>query len=116
MPDETPIPPVVEKTTTEHVKASTEAGAATLLNPPPMTAADDKIRKTIAGMDAMVFLVLVGGICAYLIYHQGSVGTDVLAVLIMVIQAMISVIQTERQYYFGSSSGSTSKSLAAGGK
>ncbi len=109
MPDETPtVEKVVE--TKETTKASTEASAAAVISPPSPPVADDSIRKWLAGIDAIVFLVLVGGICFYLIYHQGSVGTDVLAVLIMVVQAMIAIITIERNYFYGSSSGSTAKS------
>ncbi len=104
--------PTVEKVveTKATTKATTEASAAALISPASPPAADDAIRKWLAGIDAIVFLILVGGICFYLIYHQGSVGTDVLAVLIMVVQAMIAIITIERNYFYGSSSGSTQKS------
>jgi hypothetical protein len=77
---------------------------------PPVPAADDGIRKLVAGIDTIVFLILVGGICGYLIYTKETPGVPVMAILVMVVQAMIGVITTERNYLFGSSSGSTSKS------
>ncbi len=98
MAEETPtVEKVVE--TKETTKASTDAAAAAVISPAPAVVADDAIRKWLAGIDAIVFLVLVGGICFYLIYHQGSVGTDVIA-----------IITIERNYFYGSSSGSTAKS------
>lgn len=108
MPDETPtVQKVVESK--ETTTASTEASAAAVISPTPAIVADDGIRKWLAGVDSIVFLIIVGGICFYLVYHQGTVGTDVLAILIMVVQAMIQIINTERNYFYGGSSGSTAK-------
>lgn len=81
-----------------------------LTTPTPTAACDDSIRKWVAGIDSIVFLILVGGICGYLMYSGKNIETDILAILIMVVQAMIGIIVTERSYWFGSSSGSTSKS------
>lgn len=108
--------PVIEQTSTTTTTANTEASAAKVLAPPPAVVADDYIRKVVVCVDSVVFLIMVGGICGYLIYHKGTVGTDVLAVLIMVVQAMIQIIYTERQYLFGGSSGSTAKTAAVLGK
>lgn len=101
--------PTVEsvKTTSETVTTKGDPAAISLPIAPP--APDDYIRKVTVGVDMGAFVLLVGGICAYLMYRQNSVGTDVMAVLIMVVQAMIGVITIERNYLFGSSSGSTLK-------
>ena len=102
--------PVVETTATTTTKATGDAALVpTNQAPAPAPAADDYIRKVVVVIDSLQFLIIVGGICGYLIYHTGSVGTDVLAVLIMVVQAEIAFILTERQYLFGGSSGSTAK-------
>ena len=99
---------------TETRATTTTTGVPPVLAPtPPTPAADDSIRKVIMVMDTVQFLAIVGGICGYLIYHTGTVGTDVLAVLIMVVQAQIQLLLMERGYMFGSSSGSTAKSAMA---
>lgn len=77
---------------------------------------DDRVRFWLAIIISVQFTIVVGGICGFLIYEalqKISVGTDILAVLIMVVQAEIQTLTITWQYYYGSSSGSTAKGVAA---
>lgn len=106
MPDEALKPvPLVERTTeSKETVTSAVAPLATL------AAADDNIRKGLAVLVVLQFVLLVG----YMLYHAGGAGMT--NVETMVLGAEISFMTSVLSYFFGSSSGSTSKSIAAGNK
>jgi hypothetical protein len=100
MPDE--VKPTVEKTveTKETTKASTEASAAALVSPPLAIVADDRARKWLAFAVIAQFLVLI----AFMIYIGKKIDDTQ-----MILGAEIGFVSIVLNYYFGSSSGSTSK-------
>ena len=106
------IPPVVGKTTTtagatETTKATTEASAAAVISPPPNPIADDNARKVLALAVVAQFLALLG----YMIYQGKPIEN-----MQLIVGAEISFVTTVLNYYFGSSSGSTSKQAALDAK
>lgn len=90
------IKPVVETTVTERK----EGDAAITQPPPPQIIADDNARKILAGLVVIQFVAVVG----YMIF----VGTK-LDNTQMILGAEITFMTSVLNYYFGSSSGSTSK-------
>lgn len=95
----------------------------TALPPSPMavtradtTAHDDWVRFVLAIIISLQFTLVVGGISVSLIYAAMSnikIGSDILAVLIMVVQGELAILTATWFYYYGSSSGSTAKGVAA---
>lgn len=97
MPEETP-PPVVETTVTQTSKATGEAAT----NPPaPPVIADDSPRFWLAFAVVVQFLGVIG----YMIYTSTKLENTQ-----MILGAEITFMTTVLNYYFGSSSGSTTKS------
>lgn len=79
------------------------------------TAHDDRVRKWLAVLVIVQFVIVAGSICAFLVHADSAakpVTNGVLSVLIMVVQSEIAFVMLALQYYFGSSSGSTAKSVA----
>ena len=93
--------PVIETTTTE--KKSGDVAITTPAAPPPVVA-DDNARKILAIVVILQFLILV----AYII-NVGKTNDNQL-----LLGAEISFVTTVLNYYFGSSSGSTAKTLMGG--
>jgi hypothetical protein len=98
--------PAVKTTVTEEKIGQ----AATQQPPPPAIIADDNARKVLALATMVQFLVVVG----YIIYRSQA-GTASNAEMI-ILGAENVFVTTVLNYYFGSSSGSTAKSAAAGDK
>jgi hypothetical protein len=99
-----------------ETKETKEPPVAPAVTQADTTAHDDRARYNIARIDMLGFVVIVGGICAFLIYSEimGHVlSNGILAILTMVVQSMFALILMSRSYYYGSSSGSTAKSVAA---
>jgi hypothetical protein len=94
--------PIVETTVTEKKVGD----AATQQPPPPAVIADDNARKWLAVAVIVQFLAVV----AFIIYTIKS--ADVNNAEMMVLGAEIGFVTTVINYYFGSSSGSTAKSVA----
>lgn len=92
-------PPTVEKVTEtkETVKSS---GEAILQPPPPTAAADDRIRAIIGCVIILQFIALI----VYMIYIGKKLDDTQL-----ILGAEIGFVTTVLNYFFGSSSGSTSK-------
>ena len=99
-------PPVVETSTTQTTKAT---GDAAVNPPPPAIIADDNARKYLAVAVIVQFLIVVG----FIIYTGKGVATASNTEL-MILGAEVTFVTTVLNYYFGSSSGNTAKSAAAG--
>ena len=74
------------------------------------------MRNSVAILFILQFVIVVGSIGAVLAYAdmmtKQPVSNGVLSVLIMVVQSEIGFVTLCITYYFGSSSGSTAKSVA----
>src|SRR5580698_9337985 len=105
MPDD--ATPVVKTTVIDEKTGA----AATQQPPPPAVIADDNARKYLACGVILQFLLVVG----YIIYSNKGVATASNTEL-MIVGAEVTFMTTVLNYYFGSSSGSTAKSAAAGDK
>jgi hypothetical protein len=92
--------PSTETTVTEKKTGD----AATQQPPPPQLVADDNARKVLALAVIAQFIAVVG----YIVYRVQSGETN--NAEMMVLGAEVSFVTTVLNYFFGSSSGSTSKS------
>jgi hypothetical protein len=97
-------PPTVEITVEKHETVKTSG------DPPPAVIADDNPRKYLAVAVIAQFLLVVG----YIVYAVK--GVEASNAEMMILGAEIGFVTTVINYYFGSSSGSTSKSQLLEGK
>jgi hypothetical protein len=98
--------PSTETTVTEKKVGE----AATQQAPPPAVVADDNARKILALAVIVQFLVVVG----YIVYRAQAGAASNAEMIILGAENVF--VTTVLNYYFGSSSGSTAKSVFMGGK
>ena len=106
--------PVVEKTTTgatETVTASTEASAAAIISPVPAAAADDNVRKIVAQEAIFTDFILAIAILYLLFYKGETVPAFTAGIIGTIVGYKARDVGTVYGYLFGSSSGSTAKSV-----
>ena len=109
MPDSEVVQPVptAEKTTEVHEKTS--GPQPVLLPTPPPIVADDNARKYIALITLFSYGCFISLVVWLLVFHSDKISPVVATLIGAILGTQANNVSSVYQYYFGSSSGSTSK-------